>query len=293
LAPLTVGGRGGDEPPPSFWAFASVNPEGTYIRKKDGEDLSMLMFRENDVRSLPFEFEVGCTNTNLAVVGLRIDATTTGTVEAIVVVHENEYELGKGAEVAITLAPEFVKPGATHIVRFQMVSQGASLICLRKLEIYCAPASECVVVEEMIERSPVQSVSDLPELCDFDDSLIDTRNNNAKFALLRKVAMAFGGCEATEEQMHELLDILYSDPLLSVLARRMIVRLTNPRSQIGIWWGKTLAHQAVHHELMSILWRDFSLLPRDARRLAEERVWRTLQDKDVSWGVAALFAAMA
>jgi hypothetical protein len=77
--------------------------------------------------------------------------------------------------------------------------------------------------------------------------------------------------------VESLVEILYQNPAFSVFARSALIRVLRVKPDIlGIWVAtlKRLVEQgAVHSELWTFVWRDFSLLPPEHQRSLQDALW--------------------
>lgn len=139
-------------------------------------------------------------------------------------------------------------------------------------------------------------------LFDFVDKKVSTKKirsqkSNKLLDLMNICSYALGGnnpnFNLNEQQLREVIRIMYTRPNATEMSRRIIVKLVKDKEKATAIWAneimKMIDEKAIAKEAWALLWRDLSLLPPQFLDEISSRIWSTENIVDGAFPVITAF----
>jgi hypothetical protein len=144
-----------------------------------------------------------------------------------------------------------------------------------RISVFCLPTQRIETMRTVKVRN-VDWLLDSTNLFDFNCERLVARDVRQEMLLAVANAVA-GGDNRDPGTLAQLLDLLYTDPAVSLFCRLVLVKMRAAEELVvAIWTGameKIVNEGRIHPELVEAFWRDFALIPEHRRRDLEPLVW--------------------
>lgn len=99
--------------------------------------------------------------------------------------------------------------------------------------------------------------------------------------------------KATEESLVRFIHYLYSKPEISFSARRLIMKGSKDKDRDVIIWAKEMKkmieNKEIDEKLWNLVWRDFTLLPRELKKDISTVIWNANSTYSSIYSVLSAF----
>lgn len=255
--------------PASFWTQASISTTISMSAPSISHDCHRLM-NDSPLKlpdSSPKSIDISSSNSSTVIVGFRVFATYKH--PHYVVLHGRRTILRD--EMCLPLKPHEAKPLSVHKLSFF----GEGDLTILKIDVFVTEAAK--IRNFCFKDNAFNWKNNGETLYDFEDDNRRYGNEINQLCSLCCNAIIEDDSNIDEDDIRELVTLIYSSPEITHMARSVLIRISKESDRFTEIWAQQLIrcieNKLVQKSLWQLIWRDYELFPSHHQAEISKILW--------------------
>lgn len=283
--------------PASFWSQSTISTNGIEVSApKAQSDARCLLSGTRFVFSniIPKKIlEISSNDPNQLIVGFRVYTCNYSYNHRppYIKLLGRKYVVTSQRSFCIPLRPSEIRPKRKYRIEFGSL-EGNDITC-DALDVFVINREDLPEKYKIVDDSSYNWFKDGTSIFDF----VDSKNEKTIDTIVELTSMISSAVtlsyKATEESLVRFIHYLYSKPEISFSARRLIMKGSKDKDRDVIIWAKEMKkmieNKEIDEKLWNLVWRDFTLLPRELKKDISTVIWNANSTYSSIYSVLSAF----